>query len=264
MKQKFVRYFNSQGKVIPMHHAFKTISLSSVSRMSAVVLPVFFLAVLWLFMPYIFELWGNIFSFWMDHIYGGQVGYITQTVLGQDLSLPYPMLSAENPTKYAVWMNLVLCMVVFLVSFLLPKRAMPITYLFRTLMLIQASASVQRLLSPGFFPYTLELYVQNMMMTCVYTLMVLPPLLGLVYFIFDFPISRKIILTCFMLAYYIVFLPCQYMLHAFIIHEFTLLFMPLMYIFFGMLLDVLGFVCIYSFGMSWHSKPEALQGRGAN
>jgi hypothetical protein len=52
------------------------------------------------------------------------------------------------------------------------------------------------------------------------------------------------------------------MLHAYIIHEWTLLFLPLMYLLFGTLLDVLMFVSMYAFGMSWRSDAKAMHGRG--
>lgn len=259
---KFLRYRNSRGGVIPMHHAFKTIELGSVSRMSALLLPVLFVAIIWLFLPMILDLWDGVLSFWMRHLYHGQVAYSPQVLLGQDVYVPYPLLEAETPSRFAVWANLIICVLVFLVSFLLPRRAMPITYLFRTLMLIQSSASIDRLVSPQFFPYTLQLYLVDSIMNGVYILIMMPPLLGLVYYIFNFSLSRKIGLTCMIIGYYLLFLPCHYMLHAYLIHEYTLLFLPILYIFFGTLLEVLMFVCIYSYGMSWRSNVEAMQGRG--
>ena len=259
---RFLRYQNTQGTVIPLHHAFKTIELSSISRMSAVLLPVLFLANFWLFLPMILDFWAGIINFWMQHIYAGNVGYESTTILGQDVLLPYPQLEAQLPSTYAVWINLLVCLLAFLISFLMPKRIIPLTYLLRTLLIIQASASVDRLISPDFFPYTLKIYMLDCLSLCVYMLMVLPILLGMVYYIFDFSIGRKCLLTLMMLGYYLFFIPCQYMLHAYLIHEFSLLVLPVLYIFFGVLMDVLTFVSIYAFGMSWTSHAEALYGRG--
>ena len=259
---RFARYQNSHGKVIPMHHAFKTIKLSRVSRMNAIGLPGVFLVITWLFLPSILDFWGEIFAFWMQHIYSGSVGYEPQTILGRDILLPYPMLEALPPTDYAVWMNLIGCFVVFLISLLMPKGMVPLTYLARTLLIIQASASVDRLLSPKFFPYTLKIYMLDSLDLCVYMLMVLPLLLGMVYYIFDFSLGRKCLLTIMMFGYYMLFIPCQYMLHAYFIHEYSLLMLPLAYVFFGVLMDVLAFISIYSLGMSWASHIEAEQGRG--
>ena len=118
------------------------------------------------------------------------------------------------------------------------------------------------MLSPHFFPYTLKIYLLDAMVQCVYMLFLMPLILGMVYYIFDFTLWRKCLLTIMMLGYFIVAIPCQYMLHAYIIHEWTLLFLPLMYILLGIVMDVLMFVSIYAYGMSWQSRKEALQGRG--
>jgi hypothetical protein len=260
---KFERYRNSHGRVIPIHHAFRTVKLNSFSRTSAVVLPVFFLALVWLFLPMIFDLWGGIFSFWMTHIYHGDIASEPQVIFGQNIYLPYPALEAEMPTKPLVILNFLGCFVIFAVSLLLPKKTMPLNYLLRTIIVIQATASINRLVSPDFFPYTLKIYMLDSLTLCVYMLMLLPPLLGLVYYIFDYPVWRKILLTILMLGYFLVFIPCQYMLHAYLIHEYTMIVLPVLYIFFGMLLDVLTFVSIYAYGMSWRSRRNAMQGRGA-
>lgn len=259
---KFERYRNSKGRVIPIHHAFRTVELNSFSRTSAVILPVLFASLLWMLMPMIFEFWGAIYSFWMGRIYEGAVGIEPQLILGQTLYLPYPMLEADMPSQAAVIINLVGCALVFVLSFLLPKRLIPLNYLLRTVLVVQFSASVNRLLSPDFFPYTLKIYMLDSVALCVYMLMMLPPLLGLIYYIFDFPVWRKCLLTILMLGYFLLFIPCQYMLHAYLIHEYSMLVLPILYVFFGVLLDVLTFVSIYAYGMSWRSRRNAMQGRG--
>ena len=260
---RFIRYHNSQGRVIPIHHAFKTIELNSFSRTSAIILPVLFLSVFWLMLPEILDFWAGVMNCWMQRIYQGIVNYEQVSILGQNVYVPYPMLEAEMPSKKLVILNLIICFVVFALSLLLPKKWIPLTYLTRTLLLIQGSASVNRLLSPDFFPYTMKIYMLDSLTLCVYMLMVLPLLLGLVYYIFDFPVWRKCLLTILMLVYYLLFIPCQYTLHAYLIHEYSMIMLPVLYIFFGVLLDVLTFVSIYSFGMSWRSRRNALRGRGA-
>ena len=257
-----LRYSNAKGNIIPMHHAFKTLHLGSTSRMSAVVLPVFFGALVWLVLPLMFDVWSDIFGFWMRHMYKGGVGHSAVSILGQELSMPYPLLDAQLPSVLMVRINLAVCLVLFILSLLVSFGGVPLTYFIRAILLIQGSASVDRMLSPDTFPYALKTYMVDVMIQCAYMAFLLPFLLAVVYYIFDFSLWRKCFLTILMMGYFLVTVPCQYMLHAYIIHEGTLLFLPLMYMMFGVLLDVLMFVSMYAFGMSWKSRPAALQGRG--
>ncbi len=257
-----LRYSNTRGTVIPLHHAFLTLRMRSFERISAIVMPLFFLAVVWLFLPLIARGWAGIFEFWMQKIYDGHVAYHTTQILGRMIEIPYPMLDAVAPSIEAVHWNLWICIVAFLVSFLMPPRIAPVTYIVRATLLIQSTASIDRLLSPDFFPYTLPLYITDTLSLSVYMVFILPLVLGFIYYIFDFGLWRKVTLTMGMLFYYFLTIPCQYMLHAVIIHEGTLLLLPLMYLMFGTLLDVLMFVSIYAIGMSWHDNNEARNGRG--
>jgi len=257
-----MRYSNTRGNIIPMHRALVTIEMSSFSRISAIIMPAVFCALIWLFMPLFIDGWGNIFEFWMQNIYGGHASFKEVIILGQSLKMPFPVLEAQAPSERMVYMNLLVCVIAFLISFIVPKRLAPLNYLVRAALLIQASASIDRIISPEDFPYTLEIYITDSLSLAVYLVFLLPVVLGFIYYIFDFGLLRKIALTVLMLCYYYITIPCQYMLHAYLINEYTLLMLPLMYLLFGTLLDVLMFVSIYSFGMSWHSNKRALEGRG--
>lgn len=257
-----MRYSNTQGKIIPMHHAFLTVQMDRFSRVSAILMPPIFLVLLWLLMPAIMQLWGSIFQFWMGHIYQGSVDYAEVRILGHTLIMPYPLLDAIPPSIEAIYLNLAICVIVFLLTFIVPARIAPMTYMLRATLLIQASASIDRLISPDNFPYTLKIYLLDSLSLSIYMVFLLPVVLGFIYFIFDFGLWRKVTLTLLMLAYYFLTIPCQYMFHAFIIHEWTLLFLPVMYLMFGTLLNVLTFVSIYAFGMSWRSDQKTMNGRG--
>lgn len=258
-----LRYSNTQGKIIPLHHAFLTVNMNRFSRNTAIIMPAIFLLIIWLFLPSVMQIWSDVFAFWMSRIYeGGTVAHETVRLLGRELSMPFPLLVAEKPSEHLVYTNLIVCAIAFLLSFLVPARIAPINYLLRAVILIQASASLDRIISPDYFPYTMQIYMVDALTLSIYLIFLLPLVLGFVYYIFDFGLLRKIILTVMMLAYYFLTIPCQYMLHAYIVHEGTLLFLPIMYLMFGTLLNVLMFVSIYSFGMSWRSNNKTMNGRG--
>jgi hypothetical protein len=62
-------------------------------------------------------------------------------------------------------------------------------------------------------------------------------------------------LSLISMGYLTVFLPFQYMLQIYILRK-SILYMPLLYFAFGPFLDVLIFVSLYSWGMSWKSKNK--------
>jgi hypothetical protein len=50
-----------------------------------------------------------------------------------------------------------------------------------------------------------------------------------------------------------VFVPLQALAHAYILHQ-SLLFMPVLFLLFGMPLQILVVVSFYSWGMSWRTR----------
>ena len=81
-----------------------------------------------------------------------------------------------------------------------------------------------------------------------------PAVLGLTFYMFDFPAWKKLALTLLIMGHLVLFIPLQYLLHAWLLHC-SILFMPVLYFVCGPFLDVLIFVCFYSWGMSWQSRP---------
>lgn len=258
-----LRFSNSSGKVIPLHHAFLTLKTQKMSYATAFILPFVFLGLIWWSLPLIIEGWTHLFQFFMQHIYQGYVGSRPIHLLGEQLRLPYPGLPASDPSTDTVYWNLGICVAGFALSFLLPARITPLTYLLRGALLIQAATSFAYLFYSKGSPYNIPIYITDSLAFSLYMLFMLPILLGFVYYIFDFGLFRKIFLTAGMIGYFLLAIPLQYMLHAIVIHEFGLLFLPLMYLLFGALLDVLMFVSIYALGMSWHSNSKGWEGRSA-
>ncbi|MEI7669952.1 MAG: hypothetical protein WCJ33_07710, partial [Pseudomonadota bacterium] len=90
----------------------------------------------------------------------------------------------------------------------------------------------------------------------IYLLFIIPIIMALIYYIFEFSLLKKIVITALMLVYFILFLPFQYMLHAVIINAFTLIFLPVLYLNFGLMVDILMFIGWYSFAMSGNQAKE--------
>ncbi len=258
------RYSNSKGSIIPMHHAFKIIKFGPATRIGMIFMPVLFILGVWLSFGLIASFWDQVFNYWMVRLYeNGHVGHMLIGVIGQSVNLPYPDLTTSIPVPSHVWLNILACVILFVLSFLLPGQMMPFTYLTRFTLIIQASVSVYFLISPDYFPYTLAGYVTDMLTLGMYILFMVPFVLALVFYIFDFPIWWKCFITVATLSFFIIGMPMQYMLHAYILHATSYLFLPVLYFTCGVLLDVLMFINFYAIGMAWSRDKSANLGRYA-
>jgi hypothetical protein len=251
------RNTSAKGNVIEMHHALRKITLSNSSMIAIIVLPLFFDMLIWFKLEMIMQFWHAVFHFWISHIgLNGQVFYTPVVMFGKQIFVPFPDLPVVLPTVKEVWMNISICLLIMALSLFIPKKFLPLTYLLRAALLVQMSASLYFLISPHSFPYDVGDYISGALTLGIYLCMIIPAALALIYYIFDFAVWKKVIVTAVMLAYFIVLIPFQYMLHALIISSCGLLFMPVLYLFFGLLLETLMFISWYAWAMSRRGMSE--------
>jgi len=141
----------------------------------------------------------------------------------------------------------------FRATYRISDEHLPWIYLLRFLALIHATALVYFAFAAARFPHDLSSYTVGMLYFGTILVGLVPPILGFTYYLFDFSFLQKLGLTLLTIAYLALFLPLQYMLHVYVLHK-SILFMPLLYFAFGPFVDVLIFVSLYSWGMSW--KPQ--------
>ena len=91
----------------------------------------------------------------------------------------------------------------------------------------------------------------------------MPLVLAMIYFIFDFSLLRKLGLTLVVMLHLAVLIPFQFVIHAYIIHRFSLLFMPILFMLFGLLLEVSVGIAFYGWAMSWQSRSGSTLGQRA-
>jgi hypothetical protein len=167
------------------------------------------------------------------------------------------LVAAGPPGAVTWWVTAGVCFLLLWCSFGIPEEHLPWVYLLRFLVIVQGTALVYFAFEAAKFPHDLPSYVVGMLHFGTIFISLLPLILGFSYFLFDFTLLQKVGLTVATMAYLVLFMPFQYMLHVWIIHE-SVLFMPTLYFIFGPFLDVLIFVSLYSWGMSWRSRNEAV------
>jgi len=93
--------------------------------------------------------------------------------------------------------------------------------------------------------------VHGMLIASLFLLAFIPLVMGLTYYLFDFSLGRKIFLTLIMIGHLLIMVPLQYLLHAWIMYHFSLLFMPLLFFIAGLPLNVMVFIALFGWGFSW-------------
>jgi len=249
------RHTSAKGTAIRMHRALRKLTLSPSILIAVVILPLLFDAILWLNLDGIVGLWADIFNFCIDKLQlNGQLSYQDTNLLYRHILLPYPDLLTDPPSPTTIWESGVIASLLLLLSNWIPKHAMPFAYILRAGLFIQISSSCYFFFNPDHPPHELMPYVIGMLTFGIYLLFFMPPILALVYYIFDIAFWRKVLVTALMLVYFVIALPFQYMVHAYIISAWSMIFMPVLYLLFGVLLDTLAFICWYSWAMSWSKK----------
>lgn len=238
------------GKILP-HRAFIHLDVGAREILTCVSLVLGFSGLWILLLPAVGRFWGRIFVFWASALgFPGSVMMAPQH-WGNHIrfTLPYVNMAAGPSDRHTWWITGVVTLLVFVSSYLISEENLPWIYLLRLLALVQSTALVYFGFAAARFPHDLASYTVGMLFFGTILIGLLPPILGFTYYMFDFGLMQKVLLTALAGTYLTLLIPLQYMLHVYILHK-SILFMPLLYFAFGPFLDVLVFVSFYSWGMS--------------
>jgi hypothetical protein len=252
-----LRHRGWRGGLITPHRAFANLHFGA-RDLAVSVISVATITAGWLLaLRFVGEFWFVIFRFW-HHALGleGSVARAPQHWGPIHFNIPtVVLLSAGPPDVYSWWITAAITFLVLWISFGIPEEHLPWVYLPRFLVIVHGTAVLYFAYEAAKFPHDLPSDTVGMLYFGTIFVSLLPLILGFSYFLFDFKLTQKVGLTLGIMAYLVIFLPFQYMLHAWIIHK-SVLFMPVLYFVFGPFLDVLIFVSLYSWGMSWRSRQE--------
>jgi hypothetical protein len=255
--QDRVRFRGHRGGLIPMHRALAHYGLDRVEIITAVVLVILLSSVWLLLLPQVCHFWTQVLDTGIRVLplraeLGSHEYHLTSNV---SLVVPYPGMETVFPDTRTWAVTGVVTILLFAVTYFLPSHLVPVIYLLRGALLIQATALVYFGLIPAEFPHTPSGYLQGLLAAGLALISTVPLLFGLTFYIFDFSLINKVSLTAMTMAHLVVFLPLQLLLQALVLQK-TVLFMPVLYIIFGLPLDVLIIIGFYSWGMTWYFKSE--------
>ena len=169
--------------------------------------------------------------------------------------IPYLRMEPVLPSAQVWWLSCAVTTLIFVATFFISKRLIPVIYLLRAGPAGTSDCVVVFCIIPARFPHTPDSYLAGFVTSGIGLISLVPLIFGLTYYIFDFGLPRKALLTSITMAHLALFLPFQCLLQALILQK-TVLFMPVLYIVFGMPVDVMLVIGFYSWGMTWSFRSE--------
>ena len=256
-----VRSTGAQGGRIDPHRAIATIDLHQRDLLLAAA---FFLVATigyGLALPSLGHLWTAAFQ-WLSTPLGmaGTVGQrVTSIASLTRIGVPFFAAQASAPSRMAWWITLVVTVVVVLCTIPMRSSTLPLAYALRFAAAIQSTALLFFALVPARFPYDLAGYVSGMMLIGAMLIGIVPLVLALTFYLIDVGWTRKLALTLLVMAHLAVLVPLQYALQSVLIVHASLIVLPLCFVMFGLLPEIMVLVALFGWGMSW--RPGRARGR---
>jgi hypothetical protein len=234
-----------------MHRALTQFRLDPMNLVIVVLLSSVWLVLL----PQVCDFWNRVLSFGFRFLpLHAELGLARHHLTGFiSFQIPYPRMEAVLPSPQSWWLTCAVTLALFASSFLLPDKLIPVRSLLRGVLLVPATALVYFVFLPARFPHTPDSYMKGFVTSGVALISIVPLLFGLAYYIFPFGLLKKVFLTAVTMTHLALFLPLQVLLQALLLQK-TVLFMPVLYIIFGMPVNILITVAFYSWGMTWFFK----------
>lgn len=247
-----LRFLRHDATTMRKHRAMYQLRLHRGELLIAILLPMIFNLILLLMIDPLMRFWRAMLEFWIDKLdFGAQVSTRSFDLGYFDLWVPTVAVEGHLPSLLVWWCTAAICMLAFLGSYLIrPYRFLPAIYLLRAVILLQTSALVYFAFIPASFPHALADYVASNLFAGLTLLALIPWILGVTYYLFDFALVKKVLLTFIITGFFVIALPLQYLLHVNLIAHGSLLLMPVLYLVFGLFVDVMAFIALYSYAMS--------------
>jgi hypothetical protein len=237
-----LRHRGWRGGTITPHRAFARLHIGLKEVFICACL-VYGLSLGWIkALPFVGNFWGRVFAYWAKAL--NLEGSLAVAPQHWGSHIHFLNMSAGPADAHTWWIAAVATLGVFAATYFISEEHTPWMYLLRFLVLIQGTALVYFVFAAARFPHDLPSYTISMLFFGVILTGLIPLILGFTYFLFDFSLFKKLMLSLISMGYLTLFL-----------HK-SILYMPLLYFAFGPFLDVLIFVSLYSWGMSWKSKNK--------
>ncbi len=236
---------------VSQHRALRHMQATTWVLCQMALLPLLFSAGVWAARFHLFAAWRACTLWWADRL-GLPLIANPQHLPGDALGLSWTAHAGwgQPPTGLSLWVVAGATLLTLLASGLLRGHATPLRYLVRVLCGIQALSVLYFAALPGEFPYPVDRHAHDLASTGFVTMLAVPVLLALGYGVVTVSLVRKLAFTALVLGYFALYVPHQLVLHLLVLHHLGTVFMPLLFMAFGALFNMLVFVALYAWTAS--------------
>ncbi|MFT5959943.1 MAG: small-conductance mechanosensitive channel [Burkholderiaceae bacterium] len=244
---------------VGQHRAMRRLTAGPFVIVQVLLLPALFCSWLLIGEPLILSFWNDCIQFWLTRL---DIPLQARQQTGAMSTLHFGWIGAANasymPSFTTKLGSALATFVVFALTSNMSKDRLPLQYLLRIVCVVQALALLFFWYAPSQFPYSLPDHMRDIISMGSVLMLAIPVMLAIGYYLLDVSLTLKIANTVFMLSYFILMIPHKVVLHTLILYKMSLLYMPVLYICFGAVFDMLLFVALYSWAISL--VPERVTG----
>lgn len=245
------------GQPIARHRSLLRFEFPKRRLVSILLIPVMFDLLIWRLEPFYADLFARLFRSGLPLL--GLSADITFTTTGAGMpGWIFPVVSMPSylPGVATLGLSAAAIVAVLILSRYIPDRFLPGAYLLRFMAFIHSVSILYFALYPTRFPHDVPTHLASSFEAGIWLMMVLPWVLGLVYNVFDFSLWHKLTLPLVCTLFLALAIPFQLLTHAYILSQASLLFLPMLYLLFGILPLTLGCIGFYGLWMSWQGARE--------
>ena len=178
--------------------------------------------------------------------------------IGSDFSWEVVKDGSVAPSDYLLSLTLFTTVAIYAVTYFFSDTFFPLKIIVRALCLIQVTAVLYFFAFPASFPYTVTSHITSLLKVGFYYMMAIAPMLAVGLGILKIPNLQRYAAIAGVLVYFSVMLPHKALLHALILESTSVLFMPILFLCFGSLIDLMIFISLYAWLVSLTPAPQAL------
>jgi len=147
-----------RGGVIPMHRALAHFRLGTMNLITASCLFVFFSSAWLVLLPQVCGLWTRIFRFGIRFLpLSAEVGMSEHRWTSfLSLDIPYLRMEPVLPSAQVWWLSCAATALIFVATFFISKRLIPVIYLVRAVLLVQVIALLYFVGPNSFGPHAFD------------------------------------------------------------------------------------------------------------
>lgn len=216
-----------------------------------IILPILFNVITLYSLNYITDFWGQALEYALPNLgYDSNIIYNKYSLAHVHFLLPSVNIEANLP-DVGIWLiSNFLILAMYCLSFYFSDEYTPLKYFLRVFLVLIFITLLYMLFFPNGFMYTIFFYTKSGFMQIMSLLFVIPWIYLFTYYFFGYRFVNKIIITCTALIYFIILAPFQYLFNACLIHIFSLMLMPPLFFYAGLMINLLAIIAFCSYGIS--------------